>query len=55
MDKDTFRLMYPAGIASPSFVFSQKALQWQCGATKAIFIGAIFVDLWSSSSLQGID
>ena len=33
MDKETYRFMYPAGIASLSFVFSQKALQWLCGTT----------------------
>ena len=26
--------MYPAGIVSLSFVFSQKALQWLCGTTR---------------------
>lgn len=33
MDKETYRFMYPAGIASLSLVFSQKALQWLCGTT----------------------
>lgn len=33
MDKETYRFMYPAGIASLSSVFSQKALQWLCGTT----------------------
>lgn len=33
MDKETYRFMYPAGIASLSFVFSQKALQWLYGTT----------------------
>lgn len=33
MDKETYRFMYPAGIASLSFVFSHKALQWLCGTT----------------------
>lgn len=34
MDKETYRFMYPAGIVSLSFVFSQKALQWLCGTTR---------------------
>lgn len=34
MDKETYRFMYPAGIASLSFVFSQKALQWLYGTTR---------------------
>ena len=34
MDKETYRFMYPAGIASLSLVFSQKALQWLCGTTR---------------------
>lgn len=33
MDKETYRFMYPAGIASLSFVFSHKALQWLYGTT----------------------
>lgn len=33
MDKETYRFMYPAGIASLSLVFSQKALQWLYGTT----------------------
>lgn len=34
MDKETYRFMYPAGVASLSFVFSQKALQWLYGTTR---------------------
>ncbi len=34
MDKETYRFMYPAGIVSLSFVFSQKALQWLCSTTR---------------------
>lgn len=34
MDKETYRFMYPAGIASLSLVFSHKALQWLCGTTR---------------------
>ena len=34
MDKETYRFMYPAGIASLSLVFSQKALQWLYGTTR---------------------
>ena len=34
MNKETYRFMYPAGIASLSLVFSQKALQWLCGTTR---------------------
>ena len=33
MDKETYRFMYPAGLASLSSVFSQKALQWLYGTT----------------------
>ena len=33
MDKETYRFMYPAGIASLSFFFSYKALQWLYGTT----------------------
>ena len=33
MNKETYRFMCLAGIASLSFVFSQKALQWLCGTT----------------------
>lgn len=33
MDKETYRFMYPAGVASLSFVFSSKALQWLYGTT----------------------
>ena len=31
MDKETYRFMYPTGIASFSFRFSDRALQWLCG------------------------
>ena len=34
MDKETYRFMYPAGIASLSSVFSQRALQWLCETTR---------------------
>lgn len=34
MNKETYRFMYPASIASLSFVFSGKALQWLCGTTR---------------------
>ena len=34
MDKETYRFMYPASIASLSFAFSGKALQWLCGTTR---------------------
>ena len=34
MDKETYRFMSPAGIASLSLVFSQKALQWLYGTTR---------------------
>lgn len=34
MDKETYKFMCPAGIASLSFLFSGKALQWLCGTTK---------------------
>ena len=34
MDKETYRFMYPAGVASLSLVFSHKALQWLCGTTR---------------------
>ena len=33
MDKETYRFMYPAGVASLSLVFSHKALQWLYGTT----------------------
>ena len=34
MDKETYGFMYPAGIASLSFRFSGRALQWLCGTTR---------------------
>lgn len=33
MNKETYRFMYSAGIASFSFMFSDRALQWLCGTT----------------------
>lgn len=33
MDKETYRLMYPTGIASFTFRFSDRAVQWLCGTT----------------------
>ena len=33
MNKETYKFMYPTGIASLSFSFSGKALQWLCGTT----------------------
>lgn len=33
MDKETYRFMYPTGIASFSFRFFDRALQWLCGTT----------------------
>ena len=33
MDKETYRFMYPSGIASFSFRFSDRAMQWLCGTT----------------------
>lgn len=33
MDKETYRFMYPTGIASFSFRFSNRAVQWLCGTT----------------------
>lgn len=33
MDKETFKFMYPTGIASFSFRFSDHAMQWLCGTT----------------------
>lgn len=33
MDKETYKFMYPTGIASFSFRFSDRALQWLCGTT----------------------
>lgn len=33
MNKETYKSMYPTGIASLSFSFSRKALQWLCGTT----------------------
>lgn len=33
MDKETYRFMYPSGIASFSFRFSDHAMQWMCGPT----------------------
>ncbi len=34
MNKETYRFMSPAGVASLSLVFSHKALQWLCGTTR---------------------
>lgn len=33
MDKETYRFMYPAGIATFIFKFSDCAMQWLCGTT----------------------
>ena len=33
MDKETYKFMYPTGIASFTFRFSDRALQWLCGTT----------------------
>ena len=33
MDKETYRFMYPTGIASFTFRFSDRAVQWLCGTT----------------------
>lgn len=33
MNKETYQFMYPTGIASLTFSFSGKALQWLCGTT----------------------
>lgn len=33
MDKETYRFMYPAGISSFAFSFSDRAMQWLCGTT----------------------
>ena len=33
MDKETYSFMYPIGIASFSFRFSDHAMQWLCGTT----------------------
>lgn len=33
MDKETYSFMYPTGITSFSFRFSDRALQWLCGTT----------------------
>lgn len=33
MDKETYRFMYPSGIALFSFRFSAHAMQWLCGTT----------------------
>ena len=32
-DKETCRFMYPTGIVSSVFLFSDRALQWLCGTT----------------------
>lgn len=32
-DKETYRFMYPTGIVSFSFRFSDRAMQWLCGTT----------------------
>ena len=32
-DKETYRFMYPTGIVSSVFLFSDRALQWLCGTT----------------------
>lgn len=33
MDKETYSFMYPSGIASFTFRFSDRAMQWLCGTT----------------------
>lgn len=34
MDKETYSFMYPTGVVSLSFLFSERALQWLCGTTR---------------------
>ncbi|HJH59809.1 MAG TPA: hypothetical protein IAD13_00650 [Bacteroidetes bacterium] len=34
MDKETYSFMYPSGIASFTFRFSDRAMQWLCGTTE---------------------
>lgn len=56
MDKETYRFMYPSGIASFSFSFSDHAMQWLCGTTtddngREIGNFALFGDLLARMAL----
>ena len=56
MDKEIYRVMYPTGIASFSFRFSDRALQWLCGTTtddngREIGNFALFGDLLARMTL----
>ena len=56
MDKETYRFMYPTGIASFSFRFSDRTLQWLCGTTtddngREIGNFALFGDLLARMAL----
>lgn len=56
MDKETYSFMYPSGITSFSFRFSDRALQWLCGTTtddngRAICNFTLFGDLLARMAL----
>ena len=56
MDKETYSFMYPTGIASFSFSFSDSAMQWLCGTTtddngREIGNFALFGDLLARMAL----
>ena len=57
MDKETYRFMCPSGIASFSFRFSDRAMQWLCGTTtddnaRETSNFALFGDLLQECHLQ---
>lgn len=56
MDKETYSFMHPSGIASFSFRFSDRAMQWLCGTTtddngREISNFALFGDLLARMAL----
>lgn len=58
MDKETYSFMYPTGIASFTFRFSDRAMQWLCGTTtddngREIGNFILFGDLLAKMSLTG--
>lgn len=58
MDKETYSFMYPTGITSFSFRFSDRALQWLCGTTtddngREISNFKLFGDLLARMALTG--
>lgn len=58
MNKETYKFMYPTGIASLALSFSGKALQWLCGTTtddngRETGNFTLFADLLARMALTG--